>query len=160
MWQMEEQRRSQKKAMRFQRQMAEENRLLAEKQAEDLRQAGHKAESEARSKAKRLAASQQASLAGSGLALGEGTSAQLLQDTMHRGHVDAITARENYERERHAALVSAKQYSLQKQMIGAQKFDSLGTIATGLSGLGQMAGFGYQWSKTDDSFFWNSPGKK
>jgi hypothetical protein len=79
--------------------VARNNQIVAERQAQDALARGEVAETEQRRKVRMLASSQRAALGASGVQLDAGTPLDLLGDTAAMGELDALTIRNNAERE-------------------------------------------------------------
>lgn len=79
--------------------VARNNQIVAEQQAADAQRRGEVAETEQRRKVRMLAGSQRAALGASGVQLDAGTPLDLLGDTAAMGELDALTIRNNAERE-------------------------------------------------------------
>lgn len=83
----------------FQNEMAQSNAQLARFQADDAINRGNLAEAESRRRTEQLKGSQQSALAANNVVLGEGSALDILQSTAELGELDALTIRNNAERE-------------------------------------------------------------
>lgn len=83
----------------FQQQVGRNNAQLAMFQADDAIRRGNLAEAESRRLTKRTKGTQKASFAASNVVLGEGSALDILQATAEAGELDALTIRNNAERE-------------------------------------------------------------
>lgn len=93
--------------------VAENNRALADQQAEDTKQRG---EVEAQNHLRQVAAlksSQKTKMAANGLALNEGSPLSLLEDTDFQGNYDADTMRSNAARDAWGSQVQGMNYQAQ-----------------------------------------------
>ena len=87
------------KQAKYQRAMAKRNAEMSRWRAQDALKRGRAAESRHRMAVLRLGGAQIAALSASGVVLGEGTAASLLEDTYWMGELDAAIIRENAQRE-------------------------------------------------------------
>jgi hypothetical protein len=113
--------RAQKKQAAYQAQVERNNAQIATWQAADAVQRGRIEEQNQRLKVARIAGSQRAGFASSGVELGSGSPLDVLMDTAQLGELDALTIRSNAEREAYG-------YTTQSSNLTAQ------------SGLTRMAG--------------------
>lgn len=88
-----------KASAEYQSQVARNNAISAEYQAQDAIKRGEVAEAEQRRKTMMLKGSQTARLAANGLDISEGSALQILSDTDWMGEQDALTVRDNASRE-------------------------------------------------------------
>jgi hypothetical protein len=86
-------------AYEYQAQVAQNNAIAAEWQAQDAITRGQVAEARQRMNTAQLKGTQRASLAARGLDLGEGSALNILTDTDYMGELDALTIRDNAARE-------------------------------------------------------------
>ena len=110
------------------------NAKIAEYQATDAETRGQQDEARHRQQVQRFLGTQKASIAGSGFELGDETSQSILGDTAAMGELDALTIRNNAQRE-------------------AWGFRVQGSNATAEAGLQRMAG-----KQARTSSFWNAGG--
>jgi hypothetical protein len=90
---------SAKASMEYQSQVARNNAISAEYQAQDALKRGEVAEAEQRRRTSMMKGSQTARLAGNGIDISEGSALQILSDTDWMGEQDALTVRDNASRE-------------------------------------------------------------
>jgi hypothetical protein len=88
-----------KASMEYQSAVARNNATTAEYQAQDAIKRGEVAEAEQRRRTSMLKGSQSARLAANGLDISEGSALQILSDTDWMGEQDALTVRDNANRE-------------------------------------------------------------
>lgn len=90
---------SAKASAEYQSQVARNNAISAEYQAQDALKRGEVAEAEQRRKTMMLKGGQTARLAANGIDISEGSALQILSDTDWMGEQDALTVRDNASRE-------------------------------------------------------------
>ena len=90
---------AQHKQASYQAAVERNNATIAGWQAEDATQRGKVEEQRQRLATARLAGTQRANMASSGLEVGSGSSLDVLMDTAQLGELDALTIRSNAERE-------------------------------------------------------------
>jgi hypothetical protein len=90
---------SAKASMEYQSQVAQNNAITAEYQAQDAVKRGEVAEAEQRRRTSMMKGSQTARLAANGLDISEGSALNILSDTDWMGEQDALTVRDNASRE-------------------------------------------------------------
>lgn len=90
---------SAKASMEYQSQVARNNAISAEYQAQDALKRGEVAEAEQRRRTSMMKGSQTARLAANGIDISEGSALQILSDTDWMGEQDALTVRDNASRE-------------------------------------------------------------
>lgn len=126
-----------KAAYEHQAAVARNNEQYAEMQARDAIARGQSAEAAHRLKVAQLKGSQRASLAARGVALDEGSPLAILQDTDYFGDLDALTIRDNANKEAWGARVQGTNYRDNAAMLTARAdaespFGSaFGTLLTG-----------------------------
>jgi hypothetical protein len=86
-------------SMDYQAQVARNNAITAEYQAQDAVKRGEVAEAEQRRRTAMMKGSQTARLAANGLDISEGSALNILSDTDWMGEQDALTVRDNASRE-------------------------------------------------------------
>ena len=86
----------------------------------DALQRGTKAEQAQRLKVAQLKSSQRAGFAARGVALDEGSPLAILQDTDMMGEMDALTIRDNAEKEAWGARMQGANYSSDSAMLSAR----------------------------------------
>lgn len=83
----------------YQAQVARNNRIIAERKAEDARRRGAIEERQQRIKTAQLIGRQRASAAARGVVVDQGSALDITADTAAIGELDALTIRSNAERE-------------------------------------------------------------
>ena len=107
-------------AYNYQAAVNKNNAQVAEWQAQDALQRGTKAEQAQRLKVAQLKSSQRAGFAARGVALDEGSPLAILQDTDMMGEMDALTIRDNAEKEAWGARMQGANYSSDSAMLSAR----------------------------------------
>lgn len=79
--------------------IARQNAILSERRAEDALDRGDREEKQARLRAAKLAAEQRVGFAGGGVTSGSGSPLSVVEDTVALGELDALTIRNNAQRE-------------------------------------------------------------
>ncbi len=92
---------------RYQAQVDDNNRKVAEWKAADAKARGQKDEAALRVKVAQLKGRQRSALAASGVEVGSGSALDILGDTAALGELDALTIRSNAERESYEQNVVA-----------------------------------------------------
>ena len=137
---------------RYQAQVARNNSIMAERAAKDAEARGRTAEYNSRIATKRLIGRQRAILAANGVLLDNGSPSDIVADTTALGEVDALTERQNAQRE---ALnyrqqganfdASAQLYKSQaRSAAGSAPWEVTGTV---LNGIGSVADKWYSFKK-------------
>lgn len=98
------------RAGEYEAELAEINAKLAEEQERDVLARGEEAASRHRLDVKRLAGAQRVALAAQGIALDDGSAADILGDTAYFGALDEATIRNNARREAFGFKVQAMNY--------------------------------------------------
>ena len=94
-----QQSKAQQASMDYQADVAHNNAITAEYQAQDAVKRGEVAEAEQRRRTSMMKGSQTARLAANGLDISEGSALNILSDTDWMGEQDALTVRDNASRE-------------------------------------------------------------
>ena len=84
---------------RYQAQVAENNRVIAEQQARDAEMRGQMAEDARRQQTRMLIGRQRTALAANGMLVDDGSALDITGDTAAQGEIDALTLRANAARE-------------------------------------------------------------
>ena len=132
----------------YQRQVAENNAVIAQQNATRIRQQAEVAESEQRERILATKGAATARLAANGLLVddpGDTTASLFLQDIAEIGEYDILKLRDNYEQEARVAEVQGSNYQAQAGLFGLQAAaQSPGFAAAGslLSGAGKVYGAG------------------
>ena len=119
--------------------VARNNQIIADRQAEDALKRGQVAEEEQRRRTRAMAGTQRAALAASGIQLDQGSPVDILSDTAQFGELDALTIRNNAEREAYGYRVQGMNFGaeagLQQSRAGSAMSSALiGAGGTLLSG--------------------------
>ena len=125
---------------RYQAQVAENNRITAERQAADTIERGQTEEQRSRQQTRQLQGRQVAALAASGVDTQSGSALDIIGDTAALGEIDALTIRDNAAREAHGQLVQAQNFGAQGQLLRQEasnqdSFSPVGTLLTGVGGI-------------------------
>jgi hypothetical protein len=113
--------------------VARNNQIVAEQQAADAQRRGEVAETEQRRKVRMLTGTQRAALAASGVQLDQGTALDILGDTAAMGELDALTIRNNAEREAYGYRVQGVNFGAEA---GLQTMRGQSAMTSGLIGAG------------------------
>ena len=125
----------------YQESVAKNNAIVLGRLAEDAIQRGQKDEMEHRLKVARFKSRQRAELAASGVDVNEGSASDLQADTMMLGELDALTIRNNAERESYRYLTGQQQELAQGRLTSMALRDE--GRASLLSGAGRVANYWY-----------------
>jgi hypothetical protein len=104
-------------------------------QAVDALRRGQYAEYVQRQKNSALVGRQRALLAGSGVAVGEGVAARIIEDTEAKGELDALMVRNNAAREAWGFETQAQQFGFEADVSRQQR--DVGTATSLLGGTAQ-----------------------
>ncbi len=104
----------------YQKKVAENNAQVAEWQARDALERGEQAETEQRRKTRQLMGNQRSAMATNGFDVNEGVNVDLLGDTQMMGTLDALTIRQNAQREAYGHQANASNLLAQAEMEGYQ----------------------------------------
>lgn len=146
---MVQQARAAKAQAKYQQQVANNNRIYAERQAERTRQEGDIAAQEARRRARQLIGRQKAVFAGGGVDVGSGTPVDVFSDTAAFGELDAMTLRDRAETRAVSMEQQGANYGAQADLYGASGRNAyasrlIGAGGTILSGAGSVASRWYR----------------
>jgi len=119
--------------------VARNNEIIAGRQAEDALKRGQVAEDEQRRRTRAMAGTQRAALAASGVQLDQGSPVDILSDTAQFGELDALTIRNNAEREAYGYRVQGMNFGAeaglqQSRASSAMTSAAIGAGSTLLSG--------------------------
>ena len=134
----------------YQAQIAENNRIEANQLAEDALRRGEIAEQKKREEGKQLIARQRVQLAATGQLVDEGTALDLTTDTAGLNELDALTVRNNAEREARGFRVQGINFQGEAALLrlsGANQASAARTNA-----FGTLIGGASQFSKDFASF--------
>lgn len=106
-----------KASMEYQSAVARNNAITSEYQAEDAIKRGQTAEEQQRRKTMMLKGTQTARLAANGIDISEGSALQILSDTDWMGEQDALTVRDNANREAWGYRVQAQNATSNSTML-------------------------------------------
>jgi hypothetical protein len=129
-----QQSQSTKSAYEYQSAIARNNAITAEYQAEDAIKRGQIAEEQQRRKTMMLKGTQTARLAANGIDISEGSPLQILSDTDWMGEQDALTIRDNANREAWGYRVQGQNQSSDSNMLKATA-DAQNPLLAGTSSL-------------------------
>jgi len=129
---------TQYQAAKAQKKAAQYNQKIAYQRALDARERGNVAESQYRTRIGMLVGRQRAQIGASGAAVGEGVTARIIEDTEATGELDALTIRNNAEREAWGFESQAGGFGFEVGMAEIQ--GTVGTASTGLAGAAQSYG--------------------
>lgn len=147
-----------KASMEYQSAVARNNAITSEYQAEDAIKRGQVAEEQQRRKTMMLKGTQTARLAANGIDISEGSALQILSDTDWMGEQDALTVRENANREAWGYRVQAQNASSNSTML-RNSADAQNPLLSGATSLitnpaaGVVADKWYKMSDTKSSVF-------
>lgn len=138
-----------RKQAEYQAAVARNNRIIAERKAEDARERGAVEERQHRLMVAQRIGSQRASAAGRGVLVDVGSAADLTADTAQFGELDALTIRSNAEREAQAFEAEGRGFEAEAglhQLRGrtAERESFLEAGGTFLSGTSKVADRWYQ----------------
>jgi hypothetical protein len=139
---------AQKNAYEYQAAVSRNNAKIAEWQAQDALRRGQQQEDDQRRKTAALKGSQRATLAARGLDIGEGSALNILTDTDYLGEQDAMTIRNNANKQAWAARVGASNDMANAELLsmraGAEN-PLMSGASTLLSGAGSVADRWYKY---------------
>jgi cytochrome c biogenesis protein ResB len=145
-----------KNQARYQAQVADQNRVLADKAADDALERGKEEEARHYLRLRQMLGEQKAGFAASGVDTGFGSAADIQAETLALGEDDAQTIRENATREAQGYRISAANYGSEAAAQRAQA-SAAGTAglfnagATILSGATQFGQYRAQYGKPSGS---------
>ena len=113
--------------------VARNNQIIADRQAEDALKRGQVAEEEQRRRTRAMAGTQRAALAASGVQLDQGSPVDILSDTAQFGELDALTIRNNAEREAYGYRVQGMNFGAEA---GLQQARAASAMPSALIGAG------------------------
>lgn len=123
-----------KASMEYQSAVARNNAITSEYQAEDAINRGQTAEEQQRRKTMMLKGTQTARLAANGIDISEGSALQILSDTDWMGEQDALTVRDNANREAWGYRVQAQNASSNSTML-RNSADAQNPLLSGVSNI-------------------------
>lgn len=134
-------------AYNYQAAVNRNNAQIADWQARDAVTRGQKAEQAQRLRTAQLKGSQRAAMAARGVALDEGSPLNILNDTDYMGELDALTIRDNAEREAWGHRMQAGNYTSDASMLSNRadaESPSSATFGSLLTGAGAVADSWYR----------------
>ena len=139
---------AQKDAANYQAQVAKNNAWLAEKQAQDTEDRGAEAERQHRVKVNQVLGAQRAAMAGQGADLSSGSTLDILGDTAATGTLDALTTRNNFDRDAAGLRAQGANYTAQAGLYEAQAKNAgvAGWLGASSSLLGGASSLGDKWA--------------
>jgi hypothetical protein len=142
----------------YQAQVSRNNAQVAEWQAEDSQARGKIEEDQHRRKVQQLIGSQKAGISGSGFELGDDTSQSIIGDTAMFGELDALTIRNNAEREAWGYRVQGSNYTADAGLMTArgQSAQSAAKMQGYTDLLGGASKFASGYSTSAKKFGWGS----
>jgi len=123
------------------------NAAQYELQAQDALQRGAQDEERYRAGVKTLIGSQRAGFAGQNVDVGQGTPVDVQADTAYLGELDALTIRQNAQREAHGYEAMAVNARMGGQAAANADYFSAG--ATALGGAGSLLAARYGWGRSN-----------
>lgn len=140
---------AQKNAYEYQAQVSANNAKIAEWNAQDALRRGEQAEIDQRRKMAALKGNQRATLAARGLDISEGSALNILTDTDYFGEYDALTIRNNAEKQAWGARVEGNNASANSELLrmrAAAENPIMEGAGTLLAGAGSVADRWYRYS--------------
>jgi len=129
--------KAQKDAAKYQATVARNNAIISERQADDRRARGKQEERNFRKQLSQLKGKQRSIYAGSGVIVDEDTPLDVLGQTAELGELDAMTIRNNAEREAYGFEVQGFNQMAQSELYRTEAkntkplFNSFSTLLTG-----------------------------
>lgn len=140
---------AQKNAYNYQAQVSANNAKIAEWNAQDALRRGEQAEMDLRRKTAALKGNQRASLAARGLDISEGSALNILTDTDYFGEYDALTIRNNAEKQAWSAKIEGNNATANSELLrmrAAAENPLMEGAGTLLAGAGSVADRWYRYS--------------
>ncbi|MBX3502792.1 MAG: hypothetical protein KF889_25385 [Alphaproteobacteria bacterium] len=132
----------------YQAQVARNNQIIAERNAQDAEKRGDIEEDRMRRRAALILGSQRAGLAGQGSVLDEGSPLDIQMDTAGLGEMDALTVRSNFQREAYGHRVQGMNYDAAARLADSRT----STLGSWLSAGGSILGGAFQGAKMYSDF--------
>jgi len=136
---------SQYQTGKYNNQVAANNKIIADRQAEDSLRRGRTAEAEHRRKVEDLKGSQKVAFGAGNIQLGSGTPLDVLEGTAVMGEIDALTIRDNARREAYGYQVQGMNAQAQGRLDKYQ--GTTGAVGSLLTSAGSVAGKWYDLKK-------------
>ena len=137
-----------KQAGEYNAAVARNNQIIAERQAEDAIKRGDIAADEQRRKTARIGAAQRVGFGSSGLAIDSGSSLDILGDTAAFGELDALTIKNNAQREAYGYRVQGMNYGAEAglSLARGQNAATAGAISAGSTVVGGLGTAADRWA--------------
>lgn len=140
-------------AANYRSQVAKNNQIIADRKAEDARQRGAIAERQQRIKTAQRIGAARASAAARGVEVDSGSAGDITSDLKALGELDALTIRNNAEREALGFEQTGTNYAAESNLASlesgsAKRAGEIGVASSLINGTGQVAGKWYEFSKT------------
>lgn len=137
---------------RYQAAVARNNKIFAERAADDALERGRAEEKEQAIATKQLKGRQRAALAGAGIVVDQGSALQLTTETEELGKLEQMTIRSNAEREalnfrQQGANFESEAVLLETAGSNARSNSRTAAFTTALSGFGSVANKWYQYKR-------------
>ncbi len=117
---------------RYQSDVMRNNAIIQRRMADDAQRRGENEENRHRMKVAQLKSRQRAQMAAKGLDISQGTPSLILEDTAEMGELDALTIRNNAEREVYGLKTRAQNTESQADVVRQNAtMSALGTLMTG-----------------------------
>jgi hypothetical protein len=136
----------------YQAAVARNNKIIADRQAEDAIKRGSREEASYRRQVSQLAGRQRATLAANGVVVDQGSAGDILADTAEYGELDALTIRSNAEREAYGYRVQGQNFESDARLYtatgaNARSAGNFGALSNLISGAGSVAQKWYGFNK-------------
>ena len=132
-------------------QVAKNNAIIADQQATDALKRGEEDERQHRLRVEALKGEQRSALAANGVILDDGSALDILADTAEQGELDALTIRNNAEREAYGHRVQAGNFRSEASAAKSSGYMSAGS--TLLSGASSVSS---KWKPGGSGGIWNN----
>lgn len=145
----------------YQAGIARNNAIAAKYQADDIRKRGDEAADVHRQKVQQMLGRQRAVMSANGGDIGSGSNLDILGDTAASGELDALTIRNNAEREAWGVEVQGSNFSAQAGLLQAQgaQAQAAGNWGAGTSLLAGAGSFASSWYTLDSKGAFKADGK-
>lgn len=117
---------------KYEEQLARNNAIIQERMANDALKRGEDEERKHREQVAQFASAQKAKMGASGVIISDGSALRTLEDTAYMGELDALTIRNNAEREAYGYRVNAQNFRDDARMTRrSRNWEMADTILTG-----------------------------
>lgn len=128
----------------YQAAVARNNKIIADRQADDAIKRGSVEEAAYRRQVSQLAGRQRATLAANGVVVDQGSALDITEDTAEYGELDALTIRSNAEREAYGYRVQGQNFEADAGLYdatgaNARSAGNFGAVSNLISGAGSVA---------------------